>query len=145
MADDWTNTIAAERMQLDQEFTDRIESSSFNRQQWGLVMTALEFDIENPSDPESARIVPDASSVPAILPELDRIGQQGPMGMESQSSGSSGGLVDSVKGALGFGNGGGDDERLDEATELATEYGERLQETLESKGRWESICQRARD
>lgn len=145
MADDWTNVIAAERMQLDQEFGDRIASSSFNRQQWGLVMTALELEIENPSDPDTARIVPDTSSVPAILPELDRIGQQGPMGMDSGSSGSSGGLVDSVKGALGFGGDSADDERLDEATELATEYCERLQETLESKGRWENVCQRARD
>lgn len=143
MTDDWTAMIAGERMQLDQEFADRVEASSFNRQQWGLVMTALDFEIENPSNPDEARLVPDTSSVPAILPELDNVGQQGPMGASPQS-GSSGGFVDSVKGALGLGGGGsGDEERLEEATELGREYSERLQERLESGGRWEAVCQRA--
>lgn len=134
--------IAGERMELDQEFADRIEGSSFNRQQWGLVMTALEFEIENPSNPDEARLVPDTSSVPVIIPELDNLGQQGPMGGGSQPSGSGGGLVDSVKGALGLG-GGRDDERLEEATTLATEYCDRLQERLESSGRWDSVCKRS--
>ena len=135
--------IAGERMQLDQEFADRVEASSFNRQQWGLVMTALEFEIEDPADPDEARIVPDASKVPAIIPELDNVGQQGPMGAGSGSE-SGGGLLDSVKGALGLGVGeSGDDPRLDEATELGREYGERLQERLESNGRWNAVCERA--
>ena len=142
MTDDWTGMIAGERMQLDQEFSDRIEASSFNRQQWGLVMTAMEFDIENPSDPDEARLVPDTSNVPTILPELDNVGQQGPMGGGSQS-GSGGGLMDSVKGALGLGGGSGNQERLEEATELGREYCERLQERIESSGRWEAVCQRA--
>lgn len=144
MSNDWTSMIAGERMQLDQEFADRVEASSFNRQQWGLVMTALDFEIENPSTPEDARMVPDTSNLPAILPELDNVDQQGPMGGGSQSSGSGGGLVDSVKGALGLG-GGGDEERMEEATELGQEYCERLQEQLESGGRWEAVCARAQD
>lgn len=142
MTDDWTAMIAGERMEMDQEFADRIEGSSFNRQQWGLVMTALDFEIENPSNPDEARLVPDTSSVPAILPELDNVGQQGPMGAGSQSSGQRGGLMESVKGALGLG-GGRDDARLEEATALASEYCDRLQERLESSGRWDSVCKRS--
>lgn len=141
MTDDWTATIAAERMKVDNQFADRLEASSFSRQQWGLVMTAMSFDIQNPSNPGEARLVPDTSSVPAIMPELDRIERQGPMGGGSRSSGSGGGLLDSVKGALGFGD--GTDERLDEATELAEEYCDRLQQALESNGRWEDVCRRA--
>jgi len=145
MSEDWTGMIAGERMQLDQEFADRVEASSFNRQQWGLVMTALDFEIEDPATPDQARLVPDTSSVPTIIPELDNLEQPGAMGGASQSSESGGGLMDSVKGALGLGGGGGgsDQERLDEATDLATDYCERLQERLESSGRWESVCQRA--
>lgn len=143
MSNDWTGAIAAERMQLDQEFHDRIEASSFDRQQWGLVMTATNFEIENPSDPSNARLVPDTSSVPTIIPELDRVGQRGPMGADDRSSGSGSGLVDSVKGALGLGT--ERDEQLEEATRLTNEYSERLQKKIESRGRWESVCERARD
>jgi len=142
MSDDWTATIASERMQIDQEFADRIDASSFNRQQWGLVMTALELDVEDPGAPDAARIVPDMSSVPAILPELDSVGQPGYGGAPGGGGGGSGGgIVDSVKGALGLG--GSDDERLEEATELATEYCERLQQKLESNGRWDDVRRRA--
>jgi len=145
MSDDWTSTIAAERMELDNEFNDRVTASSFSNQQWSLVMTALEFEIENPDDPEAAEIVPDTSSVPTIMPELDRIAQQGPMGGGggSQSSGGSGGgLLGGVKDALGLG-GDGDDERLEEAEALAEQYAELLQEKLEANGRWNAVCERA--
>lgn len=145
MTDDWTSMIAGERMQLDQEFADRVEASSFNRQQWGLVMTALEFEIKNPSTPAEATLVPDTSNVPTILPELDNVGQGAQMGGGSPSSGSGGGLLDSVKGALGLAGGGGNEERLEEATTLGEEYCERLQERLESSGRWQAVCERAVD
>lgn len=151
MADDWTATIAGERMKLDEEFADEVRASSFDRQQWGLVMTALEFDIEDPSDPAEAELVPDTTNLPTIMPELESVGQQGPMGAGGRpggsggSSGSGGGLVDSVKGALGLGGeDAGEDERLDEARELATEYCDRLQGSLEANGRWEAVCRQAR-
>jgi hypothetical protein len=143
MDEDWTSSIAAERMQLDNEFTDRVTASSFSNQQWSLVMTALEFEIENPEDPEHARIVPDTSNLPTIMPELDRVAQQGPMGGGGgQSTSNSGGILSGVKEALGLG-GGGSDERLEEAETLATEYCERLQEKIEASGRWNAICELA--
>jgi len=147
MSDDWTSTIAAERMELDNEFNDRVTASSFSNQQWSLVMTALEFEIEGPDDPGTAEIVPDTSSVPTIMPELDRIAQQGPMGGGGggqTGGGSSGGLLSGVKDALGLGGGGGGDERLDEAEALAEQYAELLQEKLEANGRWDAVCERAR-
>ncbi|WP_226012609.1 DUF5799 family protein [Halomicrobium salinisoli] len=148
MADDWTSSIAAERMELDSEFNDRVEASSFSNQQWNLVMTAIELEIEDPGDPETARIVPDTSSLPTIMPELDRVEQQSMMGGAGGDGGGGGGsggggLLGGVKDALGLGSGGGDDERIGEAEQLAEQYCERLQEKLESSGRWEGVRRRA--
>ncbi|WP_254271429.1 DUF5799 family protein [Haloarcula marina] len=141
----WTNRIAGERMQVDQLFNDQVEASSFSSQQWGLVMTAVEFEIENPEDPDEARIVANTSKLPSILPELDRIEQQSGMGQAAGggSGGSGGGFLSGVKDALGLGGGGGSDERKSEAEELTQRYAEKLQEKLESNGRWRSVCEQA--
>ena len=140
----WTNRIAGERMSVDRQFSEYVEASSFSNQQWGLVMTAVEFEIENPEDPDEARIVANTSKLPSIMPEMDRIENQGPMGGGGGGSGGGGGgLFSGVKSALGLGGGGGGDDRMDEAAELAQQYAEELQEELESKGRWASICETA--
>jgi len=140
---DWTDRIAGERMEVDQLFNDRVAASSFSSQQWGLVMTAVEFEIENPGDPQSARIVADTSKLPSIMPELDRIEQQSAMGgTPSKGGDGGGGLLSGIKDALGVG-GGGDQQRTEEAAELAQDYAERLQEKLESNGRWQSVCEQA--
>jgi len=55
MSDDWTDRIAGERMAVDKQFADRVEGSSFSNQQWGLVMTAVEFEIEEPASPPRPR------------------------------------------------------------------------------------------
>jgi len=143
MSDDWTDRIAGERMRVDKQFSDRVRASSFSNQQWGLVMTAVEFDIDGPEDPASASIVADTSKLGSIMPELDKVDRQGPMGADPDSSSgpdASGGLLDGLKSAFGLGGGGGDDGRSEEAAELAQEYADRLQAELESNGRWESVC-----
>lgn len=143
MADStWTDRIAGERMAADRKFADQVEASSFSNQQWGLVMTAVEFEIENPSDPESARIVADTSKLPSILPELDKVAESSPMGGPSGGS-SSGGLFSGVVDALGLGGGGGKNEQKEEAAQLAQEYAEELQKQLESNGRWNAVCKQA--
>jgi hypothetical protein len=143
MSEDWTGAIAGERMELDREFNDQVEASEFSRQQWGLVMTAVEFEIENPDDPEEARIVANTANLPAIMDELDRIAEASPPGAGGgATSGGGGGLLGGVKDALGLG-GGGEDERLAAAERLAEEYAERLQAKLESKGRWHDVRDRA--
>ncbi|QGA83049.1 DUF5799 family protein [Halomicrobium sp. LC1Hm] len=150
MSSDWTNAIAAERMKVDTEFNDRVEASSFSNQQWNLVMTALEFEIEGAEDPETAEIVADTSNLSTIMPELDRIAKQGPMGGGGGGGGgggssgdTGGGLLGGVKDALGLGGGGGGDDRIEEAEELAAEYAGLLQEKLETNGRWSMVCDRA--
>jgi len=148
MSDDWTGRIAGERMAVDRQFTDRVEASSFSNQQWGLVMTAVEFDIEGADEPETATIVADTSKLPSIMPELDKVGQGGPMGGapggdDSRDSSGSGGFLSGVKAALGLAGGGGDDDRTEEATQLAQAYAEELQAELESNGRWASVCEQA--
>lgn len=142
----WQDRIVGVRMQVDDEFEDRVEQSSFSRQQWGLVMTAVDFDIENPGDEDAAHIVADTSKLSSVMPELDNVQQQmasmGAGGSGSQSGSSGGGLFGKVKSALGLGGGsggGGDDEREAEAAQLAEEYAELLQERLEESGRWDEV------
>ncbi len=144
----WTDRIAGDRMAVDGEFTERVNESRFSSQQWGLIMTATEFEINEPDDPERAELVADTSSLPQIMPELDKIdppvgpgGGTGGTGGSSESS--SGGFLSSIKGALGFDSSGGDDEQLRAAEELVAEYADRLQERLEERGKWESIREQA--
>ncbi|WP_439026724.1 DUF5799 family protein [Haloarchaeobius sp. DT45] len=144
----WQDTIVGDRMTVDKEFNQRVIDSEFTNQEWDLIMSAIEFEIENPENPEEARIVVNDEKLPAIIPELERISQQ-MQGMGGSPGGSGGGggggLFDSVKSALGMGGGGKkrEAERTEAASELATEYAETLQAHLESKGRWASVCSTA--
>ncbi|SNR31832.1 DUF5799 family protein [Halorubrum vacuolatum] len=143
---DWTDAIVGDRMTVDQEFTDRVMSSRFSTQEWGLIMTAAEFEIEHADDPERARIVADTSNLPAIMPELENVrsgmaamGGAGSAG--GSNNGSGGGILGAIKGALGIGGdaGGSDDEELEAAEALVQEYADRLQAHLEDTGRWEQV------
>ncbi|MFB6295288.1 MAG: DUF5799 family protein [Halobacteriales archaeon] len=132
----WQDQLAGHRMQVDSEFSSRVRESDLTKSEWNLVMTAVEFDVEG--EGEDARLVADTSKVPGIVPEFENLASGGMGGMGgAPSGGSSGGLLDSVKDALGVG--GGDEEKLQAATSLAEEYAEELQAHLEEKGRWTSI------
>ncbi|MFB6183049.1 MAG: DUF5799 family protein [Haloarculaceae archaeon] len=144
----WTDLIVGDRMQLDQEFTSAVDDSRFSRQQWGMIMTAVDFDVENADDAEAARLVADTSKLPSVMPELDRIEQQSGMaamgGASDDDRGSGGGLLGGIADALGFGGGGGggqgyDLEELEDAERLVQEYASRLQEQLEDHGRWDKV------
>jgi hypothetical protein len=144
----WMDRIVGDRMAVDREFTERVNGSRFSSQQWGLIMTATEFEIRNPEEPEQAELVANTEKLPQIMPELEKIDAQvqaaggaGGAGDPSRSSG--GGLLDSVKGALGLGKGGGNDEDRQAAETLTAEYAERLQGRLEEQGKWESTCNSA--
>lgn len=141
---DWQDRIVGVRMSVDRQFNDRIEASSFSRQQWGLVMTATEFEIENPEDEENARIVANTEKLSSVLPEMDRIEEQmGSMGAGGGSrSGNGGGILGSVKSALGLGGSGGgskNEQRAADAKELTQAYADELQRELEEAGRWDEI------
>jgi hypothetical protein len=138
--------VVSDRMAVDREFTERVNESRFSSQQWGLVMTAAEFEIHDPEDPDGARLVADTSKLPQIMPELEKIDAQvqaagGAAGV-SGSDGGGGGFLSSIKGALGLGGGGGrgNDEDLRAAEALVEEYADRLQERLEERGKWEPVC-----
>ncbi|MFW5924513.1 MAG: DUF5799 family protein [Halanaeroarchaeum sp.] len=141
---DWTDQIVGERMAVDNEFSQRVVASEFSNQEWSLIMTAVEFEIEDADDPDRARIVADASNLDAILPELENIrtqmgGVPGAPGGERDRS-KDGGLFDGIKNALGLGGGGNSDgERREAAADLAQEYASALQEHLEEKGRWDEV------
>ncbi|MGQ4555654.1 DUF5799 family protein [Halobellus sp. GM3] len=139
---DWTDSIVGDRMAVDREFNDRVESSRFSNQEWGLIMTATELEIENADDPERAQLVADTDKLPQIMPELDNIRSQMPQmgGPDGDDGSSGGGFVDSLKGALGISAGGGsDEERLDDAKRLTQDYANELQRHLESKNKWEQV------
>jgi hypothetical protein len=106
-------------------------------------MTATELEIEAPGEPEAARIVANTEKLPQIMPELENVRSQVESmgGAPASDSGSSGGLVDSIKGALGLGGGGGgvDQAKLEAAEQLTQEYADELQRHLESKGKWEQV------
>ena len=135
--DSWTDRIAAERMRVDREFEDRVAASSFSRQQWGLVMTAVEFDVEGADEPETARMVADGSSLPSVMSQIEQMGE-GRGSTMGGGGGGGGGFLGSVTDALGLG--GGNSALQEEAEELADEYAAELQERLEDRGRWEDIC-----
>lgn len=137
MSQEWTDRIVGTRMRVDDEFEDRIQHSDLSRQQWGLVMTAVEFEIEHPDDPERARIVANTDNLSAVMPELETVGNMSAMG--SQGSDRSGGILASVKDALGLGGDAVDKEKQETAEQLADEYAEQLQQQLEQQGSWEEI------
>ncbi len=151
----WTDQIVGARMTVDQEFSSQVEASQFTNQQWSLIMTATEFEVEHADDPDRARIVANTDQVEQIIPELENMptGGMGGMGgpaQQSRSSGGGGGVFDSIKSALGLGGGGdgGDDdhaEKLRAAERLTQEYADELQDHLETNGRWESVREAAAD
>ncbi|EMA68678.1 hypothetical protein C461_03577 [Halorubrum aidingense JCM 13560] len=147
---EWTDAIVGERMTVDNQFNDRVVASRFSSQEWGLIMTATEFEIEHADDPDDARIVADTSSLPAIMPELENVRSQVAAmgGAPSQGSaggaGGSGGILGSIKSALGLdgGSGGGDGvdpEELEAAERLVQAYADELQAHLEDVGKWEQV------
>lgn len=141
---DWTDAIVGERMAVDQQFAAEVRDSPFSNQEWGLIMTAAEFDIADADDPENARIVPDTAKVAGIMPEVEKIGQ-GMGGPGAAAGGGDGGtdsdgMFSSVKDSLGLGGGedGGSDRTAD-AEELLERYADQLREHLVEKGRWEQV------
>ncbi|PSP77858.1 hypothetical protein BRC81_09270 [Halobacteriales archaeon QS_1_68_20] len=141
---EWRDLIVGARMTVDQEFAPRVAESQFSRQQWGLIMTAVEFEVEHPEDPERARIVADTSKLPAVMPELDDV--DATMAGPAAAGGTpdrSGGILDGIKNLLGGDDGDSDEQRRAAAESLAQEYAAELQAHLESTGRWDEVRQAA--
>jgi hypothetical protein len=140
---EWTDSIVGDRMTVDREFNDRVTASEFSNQEWGLIMTATELDIENADNPETARLIADTENLSQIMPELDTVrSQMSQMGGSPGDSGRNpgGGVVESIKGVLGLGgDDGSDEERLEAAENLAQAYADELQTHLESTGKWKQV------
>jgi len=141
MTNGWQDQIVGERMTVDQEFADRVRASSLSRPQWGLVMTAVEFEIRDADDPEAAAMVADTSKLEHVLPEMANVDDQmNAMAGGSGGSSSGSGVVGGIKNALGLGGGGDDNEELaEESTQLAQAYADELQAHLENEGRWDDV------
>ncbi|WP_435154072.1 DUF5799 family protein [Haladaptatus sp. DFWS20] len=137
----WTDMIVGDRMAVDREFAQQVTDSQFSRQEWGLIMTAVEFDIKHPTDDEQARLIADTSKVRQVMPEMENIQSQMNTMAGKSATKESKGIFSSIKDALGMGGGGGgiDEERLAAAERLAQEYADKLQTRLESNGKWERV------
>lgn len=144
---DWTDMLAAERMRVDRKFEDQLESSSFSRQQWGLVMTAVEFRIDDPEDLDTATLRADTSKLSSVMSEIKNLGERGggmsspSGGVGAGSGGGGGGLLSKITGLFSGSSGGG--ALQNEAEELTAQYTEKLQAHLEKRGRWSDICEQA--
>lgn len=148
----WTDQFVGDRMAVDREFTQRIAASEFSSQEWGTIMTAVEFHVEDPESPEDAQVVADTSKIDQVLPAIDQMrdgmGMGGGTGAGGGSSGADNdskrggsGLFGSIKASLGM---GGDDDsahRAEAAAALADEYAQQFQEHLENQGKWERACE----
>ena len=151
----WTDQFVGDRMAVDREFTERVAASEFSSQEWGTIMTAVEFEIEEPESPANARVVADTSKVDQVLPAIESMregmgmggapgaGGGGTGGNGRGSGGSGSGLFGSIKNSLGLGGSGGDDadHRAESAAALADEYAQRFQEHLEEHGKWTQACE----
>jgi hypothetical protein len=143
MAENWEDHLAGARMRVDRQFEDRVTDSRFSNQQWGLIMTAVRFDITSPEDPDRAEMVADTEDLDAIIPELDRIEQEMSGNRRDPDGGGLLGRLRDAFGSLSGGSGsspGEDQKRKDEARVLVDEYAEHLQAYLEDNGRWAEIC-----
>lgn len=133
----WQDLIVGDRMRVDEEFAPTVERSGFSRSEWGMIMTAVEFEVDGAG--ESARLVADTSRVDVVMPELDKVAERmGGRPTGSSGGGLGGGLVDSIRSSLGLG-GGVDPARREEAVRLADQYARKLQERLEERGQWERV------
>jgi hypothetical protein len=145
----WNDHVVGDRMTVDQEFSERVRASAFSSQEWGLIMTATEFEIENPGS-DDARIVANTDNLPQMMPELENIRNQMPGGGGGRGGsrgggGGGGGLFGNIKDALGLdGSDDVDEARLAEARELTQEYAEKFQQHLEKRNKWERVQELAK-
>ncbi len=137
----WSDMIIGDRMAVDNEFSSRVDNSRFSRQEWGLIMTATTFEIEDPEDEENATIVADTSQLPAMMPEIENVAEMDPMSPPQKSdSGSS--ILGSIRSALGLTGGANSsdmDEKIADAETLVSAYARALQNHLETNGRWDEV------
>lgn len=140
---DWQDMIVGDRMTVDDEFSRQVDNSRFTRQEWGLIMTATSFEIENAHDEEAAELVADTAQLPTVMPELEKVANMGPMGGQPDADGG-GGILGSVLDSLGLGDGRGggdevDQDKLEDAEAMVAAYAEALQAHLEDEGRWGAV------
>jgi hypothetical protein len=145
----WTDHFVGDRMAVDRQFSERVAASEFSSQEWGTIMTAVEFDIEEPESPSRAKVVADTSKVDQVIPALEEMEQAMGAGGGASGGGSGrgngpglggGDVFGSIMDKLGL---GGDDaeDRAESAAALADEYAMAFQKHLKEQDKWERACE----
>ena len=141
--DDWADHLAGARMRVDQQFEQRVVDSQFTSQEWGLIMTAVEFDIRQPGDPERAHMIAVTEDLEAVIPALEDIQQEMGANMGPRGDTDGGGILGRLRsyvGSLTDSGSGMDEEQLDAARVLIDDYADQLQAHLEEQSRWAEVC-----
>lgn len=134
----WREAITGARMLVDEAFVDEVDASTFSRQQWGLIMTAVTLRIHRPEEPSAATLYADTEALDGMMDDIQRVPELTPGGDADREDK---GIIAAFLSALDV---GGDDERRQElhteAERLAEAYATDLQTYLEDEERWEEIC-----
>lgn len=139
MAQKWTDRIVSAQIAVNDRFADRLQHSQLSRQEWGLVRSAVDFEIKHPNDPDRARIIAKTQNLSTIMPKLIQIAEMTSTAASHRTGSSS--IFDAVKTALGL-NDSVDalrTEKRDQAEQLAAAYAADLQRYLEHNGKWDAI------
>lgn len=127
------------RMRADQSFADRVHASAFTTAEWELLMSVVSFEIDDPSDPDSAELVPELSDIDDALAATDELPDAAPY-QSGTPGGPAGGFLGALRDRFGLDDRGAVDRR-EEAAALIREYTAFLEGLIRDDGAWSSLCE----
>lgn len=131
--------LIGHRMNADKVFASRVAESRFSRAEWDLIMSIVEFEIDDPSDPETAKLLPVTDDLDDALAATDEIPTVNASDPYSAGSPQSESFLDRLTNWIGrFSL---DDERREKATVLVNEYAATLQGQLRQRDVWDELCE----
>lgn len=140
--------LIGHRMYVDNEFNSRVIESNFSNAEWDLIMSVVSFRVDGPEDPESATLYPVTEGLPDAIAATDELHEihTAPHPTPSDTAGGRiDVLVDRIKDVFGLDsyNRRSQDERLQAARSLVSEYAEVLEIHLRQQSQWADLCERA--
>lgn len=140
--------LIGHRMYVDNEFNPRVLESNFSNAEWDLIMSVVSFRVDGPEDPESATLYPVTKGLPDAIAATDELHDIHTVPNAPPTDASGGRidvLVDRIKDVFGLDsyNRRSQDERLQAARSLVSDYAEVLEIHLRQQSQWANLCERA--